>query len=272
MRVVEVEGTNPDHSHQLAGLLEPVVLSQLGDADRQVAVAVQLLPVDDDVVRAVHRAELELLAVFEMYRRVHRVVVELPVAALLVQVELRQVRRDDVLVAAPQLFVDDPALELAPDGRAVGQPDDLAQADPFVEGEDLQLFAQLLVVALLRLLEELHVVVELALRHPGGAVDASQLRLLLVAAPVRARDAKQFERLELFGGPHMRTSAEVEKVAGAIQADLVAFDLVRDQLELEVLAALAELFHRVVARNNLFHKRDVGLREPAHAGLDGGEV
>ena len=70
----------------------------------------------------------------------------------------------------------------------------------------------------------------------------------------------------------MRTSAEVEKVAGAIQADLVAFDLVLDQLELEVLAALAELFDRFVARNNLFHKRDVGLREPAHAGLDGGKV
>src|SRR5207253_10947012 len=65
---LEVEGTNADHSHQLAGLLEPVVLSQLGDADWQVAVAVQLLPVDDDVVRAVHRAELELLAVLEVDR------------------------------------------------------------------------------------------------------------------------------------------------------------------------------------------------------------
>src|SRR5260370_650063 len=82
-----------------------------------------------------------------------------PRPALLVEVELREVWCHDVPVAAPQLLVDDPAFELAPDGRAVGQPDDLAKADALVEGEDLQLPAELLVVTLFGLLEELHVVV-----------------------------------------------------------------------------------------------------------------
>jgi len=53
------------------------------------------------------------------------------------------------------------------------------------------------VVALLGLFQELHVVVQLLLGRPGRAVDARELRFLFIAAPVRARDAQQLERLEV---------------------------------------------------------------------------
>src|SRR3977135_4443966 len=90
----------------------------------------------------------------------------------------------DVAIAALELLVDDPSFELSPDGCAVAQPDDLAYTDPLVKREKLQLLAELLVVALLSLFHELHVVVELLLAFPRGAVDAGQLRLFLVPAPV----------------------------------------------------------------------------------------
>jgi len=55
-----------------------------------------------------------------------------------------------------------------------------------VEGEEVQLLAELAVVALLRLLLLLQPGVEVLLVEEGGAVDALQLRIAVVAAPVRA--------------------------------------------------------------------------------------
>src|SRR4029077_20908870 len=96
------------------------VVADLRDAQRQLPVAPKLGLVDDDVVRAVHRSQLQLLAVLELHRRVHELLVELEMAALPVELEAGDVRSADVLVAAGQLLVDDEALELATDRRAGG--------------------------------------------------------------------------------------------------------------------------------------------------------
>src|SRR5258706_8419257 len=65
----------------------------------------------------------------------------------------------------------------------------------------------------------------------------------------------------------MWTATQVEKVAGPVHADFVALDLVRDQLELVVLPALAELLDRLLAGKNFMHEREIRLREPAHSRL-----
>ena len=70
----------------------------------------------------------------------------------------------------------------------------------------------------------------------------------------------------------MRAATEVQKPAGPIDADLVALDLVGDQLQLVVLAALAELFDRGSAREHLVHERNVRLGQPSHPRLDRGQV
>ncbi len=62
------------------------------------------------------------------------------------------------------------------------------------EAEQVQLGAELAVVAALRLLDQLEVRVERLLRLPRGAVDALQAGVVLVAAPVRGRAAGQLER------------------------------------------------------------------------------
>ena len=57
--VVLGEAAHPGHAAELAGFLPAVDGAELGEADRQVAVAVVVAGVDLDVVRAVHRLEHE---------------------------------------------------------------------------------------------------------------------------------------------------------------------------------------------------------------------
>ncbi len=60
-------------------------------------------------------------------------------------------------------------------------------ADLLGEGEQVELGPEAPVVALLGLLQEGEVLLELVLGRPGRAVDALQLLVLLVAQPVRGR-------------------------------------------------------------------------------------
>jgi hypothetical protein len=83
-----------------------------------------------------------------------------------------------------------------------------------LEVEQVHLRAQPAVVALGGFLKAGEVRVELLLVEPAGAVDARELRVLLVAAPVGAGNAHQLERLrvELAGGGEMRAAAHVVPV------------------------------------------------------------
>ncbi len=70
----------------------------------------------------------------------------------------------------------------------------------------------------------------------------------------------------------MWSAAEVEEIAGPVHADVIAFDLVVDQLDLVVLPAPAKLVDRLLSRHRLFDERAVFLRDPSHARLDGPEI
>ena len=62
--------------------------------------------------------------------------------------------------------------------------------------EQVELRADPAVVVRPRLLEPLEVCVEVGLGEERGAVDPGELRVLLVAAPVRAREPRQLDRLD----------------------------------------------------------------------------
>src|SRR5919109_804475 len=64
------------------------------------------------------------------------------------------------------------------------------------EMEQVEVWPEHTMITPLRLLEPLEVRVEIRLRVEGGAVDARQLRVLLVAAPVRAGKARELYRLD----------------------------------------------------------------------------
>src|SRR5438093_2540684 len=119
-----------------------------------------------------------------------------------------------------------------------------------MEGVEVELAAELAVVALLRLFEPPQMLVELLLREPGGAVDALEHRVPLVAPPVGAGGREELEVLHVARRGHVRPAAEVDEVALPVERHAGSVDALED-LDLERLAALAEEADRLVARHLL---------------------
>ncbi len=76
-------------------------------------------------------------------------------------------------------------------------------------------------VAPLGLLDAVQVLLERLLGLPGGAVDALELLVLLVAAPVRRGRAHQLERRDALGGRQVRAAAEVLPRQRAVALEVV---------------------------------------------------
>ena len=83
--------------------------------------------------------------------------------------------------------------------------------------EQVELRTELAVIARARLLEPLEVRVEVRLRVERGAVDAGQLRVVLVAAPVRAGERGQLERLDRLRVLQVRAAAEVGELGTRVR-------------------------------------------------------
>src|SRR3954454_6395524 len=113
------------------------------------------------------------------------------------------------------------------------------------EAEEVELAAEPAVVAAARLLQPLQVRLEIRLRVEGGAVDAGQLRLRGVAAPVRAGEVRELERLDRLRVLQVRAAAEVGEVALRVERDLPLGAV--DELGLVLLALRLEAPLRLVA-------------------------
>ena len=142
----------------------------------------------------------------------------------------------------------------------------------FLEVEEVELLADPPVVALLGLLEPREIGLELLLVGPGRAVDPLQHLVARIAAPVGARDLHQLEGAELARGRHVRAAAEVEPVALAVEADLLARRDGGDDLGLVVLAQPLEGLDRLVARHHAALDRQVRGGQLLHPGFEFLEV
>ena len=145
------------HAHdpvQRAARLVAVALAELAVADRQVAVAAQLRLEDQHVAGAVHR--LERVLVLLRLRREHVLAVVLPVARLLPQALVEELRALDLLVAGVAVDLAHVLLDRLPERPALRVPEDDARRD-LVDVEQVELAAELAVVALLGLLEHVQV-------------------------------------------------------------------------------------------------------------------
>jgi len=141
------------------------------------------------------------------------------------------------------------------------------------EMEQPHLAADAPVVALLRLLQHMEVAVELLLVRPAGAVDALQLRVLRIAAPIGPGQLRQLEGFaELARRGQMRPRAHVEPAALAVDRDLLVLRDLADPFGLEALAMLAEVIGDAVAAPDLAGDLLVAVDDLAHALLDGGEI
>ncbi len=121
----------------------------------------------------------------------------LKVARALVQFDLRQIRCVNVLISQGSLALQNVLFEQPTHRRPLGQPQRKTSANRVAHGEQLKLSADTTVVAALGLLEAMQILVELFLRGKGGAVDALQHRVVLVAPPVGAGDREQLHRTHL---------------------------------------------------------------------------
>src|SRR5579864_5073574 len=145
-------------------------------------------------------------------------------------------RRHDRLVAAlAQTFANE-LLDDSSDDRALGVPEDETAAGVFHERKEAELASELAVIAAFCFCEKGKILVELLRRRKCRAVDALQLRIVFVAAPIRAGDAEQFERTNFTGTMRVSATAEIGELADRVQRDRLAFrNLTRDLLFVRIV-------------------------------------
>src|SRR2546427_3799084 len=97
-------------------------------------------------------------------------------------------------------------------------------------------------VALFRFLEHREVIIELLFRFERRAVNALELRILLVAFVISASHSRELERADVSRAHYVRAGAEIDEVAIAIERDLFAGRNVFDDVDLELawLIAIAQ--------------------------------
>ena len=162
-------------------------------------------------------------------------------------------------------------LHLLPQRPALGVPEHGA-GRMLVDVEQVQFLAELAVVALFGFLQHRQVGLEFFLAGPGGAVDALQHLVAVVAAPVGAGHLHQLEVLELAGAGHVRAAAQVLEGALAVQRHIFVGRDAGDQLGLVGLAHALEVFDGGIAWQHAAHHRLVLGGQFAHLLLDGGQV
>ena len=168
----------------------------------------------------------------------------IPVAGDTIQVALGHIRRLGELIA-PLLFdILDPALQHLNGARTLGQQNGQALADIVHRGEVFQLAAELVVVALERLLLLLEVLIQLVLLREGDGIDALEHLAVGVAAPVGAAALRELDgiALDAAGGVQMRAGAQIGELTLAVEADDGVLGQVVDQLD---LVGLFLLFHEL---------------------------
>ncbi len=149
------------------------------------------------MVRAVHGLEEVLFALFRSADRLEAVfAVFLVVARTHIELFVADVWGDHALVSGLLLCLFQELLQTLAECSAFGQPHGQTLADALREGEELQLLAQLAVVAFLGFFQQSQVLLKHGSFWEGHAVDARQLRIVLVAAPVGTGHTHDFSGLD----------------------------------------------------------------------------
>src|SRR6185369_699462 len=148
-------------------------------------------------------------------------------------------------------------------------PEDQPRTGKFLDREEIELLAEQAMVAALRLFHMLQPLIHFLLRIKRGAVYALQLRVRLVAEPVRTRDVEQFEGLDATGSRNVWTAAEVHELAGLVQRDLlIGLGELLDEMALHEIAFAFELLQALGAGQPLARVRLIALHDLLHLRLD----
>ena len=248
-------------------LLVAVDGAKLGPTEWQLTIGVLAVLVDHDMEGTVHRLDV-VVALVHLHRRVHPLLVEAEVTALLPEPGTTDVGGIDHLIAVCVVLRPPEVLDLLPDAGPLGVPVDQAGSRLLMEREEVELLAQAPVVPPLDIGDALQIEAQLLAILPGCPVDAGQHRIGLLAPPVRPGDAHELERsaLQLLGRGDMGAAAEVDEGSEAVEGDLlILFDCI-EQLELEAL--VLEAFMRLLATDHRPLELEVLGYDRLHAGGD----
>ena len=138
--------------------------------------------------------------------------------------------------------------------------------------EQVQLLAQLAVVALLGFFQHVQVLFQVFFLGPGRAVDTLQHFVIAVTTPVGTGYLHQLEYFQLAGRRYVRATAQVGELAFAVQAQHLIGRNGRNDLGLVGLADTLEVGHGVVTRQLVALYRNVFLGQLLHLFLDGHQV
>ena len=269
MAIVLRKGTHPHDAVQAAGRLVAVTLSELTKPQRQIAVALDALLEDDDVTRAVHRLE-RIVALFRLGHK-HVLAVLVPVPSLLPQALVQDLRALDLLVAVVAVHAAHVLLHLLPHGPALGVPEH-GTGRVLVDVEQVQLTAELAVVALLGFFQHREVLLQLILARPSRAIHALQHFVAVVTAPVRARHLHQLEELQLASARNVWAAAKVFKLPFTVQTHVFIAGNAGNDFSLVVFTQALEISHSFIARQHPAHHRLVLRRQLSHLLLDGCQI
>ena len=140
------------------------------------------------------------------------------------------------------------------------------------ERKELHLLAELDMIALLCLFEHLEVFVHLFFFRERRSVDAGEHLALFVAAPICPRDGDETKRLDLARRRKVRSAAEVDERALAVEGDLLPLGKVLYELDLVGLMILAHERDRLFARKRKPLDGKVALDDLFHLRFDLGKI
>ena len=133
--------------------------------------------------------------------------------------------------------------------------------------------ADLAVVALFRFFQLQQIGVEFLLIAPGGAVNAAQHGVAMIAAPIGAGHFHQLEGgADITRAAHMRTAAQIRPGTLLVDADDFGFRQILDQFGFVAFTLVGEEANRIFAVPFFAHKGIIARDDFAHLGFDGGEV
>ena len=267
--VVLVKAAHAEQAVKGAAQLVAVHQANLAGANGQLAVRMRLGGVHQHAARAVHGLNAVLFVVDD--GGVHVVLVVVPVARGLPQLLVHDERRGDLHVAGLVVDLAPVVQQRVLKDHAVGQ-EEREAGGLVAHHKEVHFAADLAMVALLGLLQHVHMLVELFLGGKGDAVDAGEHLVVLVALPVGARDAGELKGLQSLGVADVGTDAHVDVVALLVEGDAGVVVQVADVLDLVLLAALLHKGDGLGTGLLVHGELEVLLDDPFHLGLDRGEV